>query len=337
GPSAYELQRLAKMKENAMMMASLGLGGAKDSMRKAVNSDAAQRAKARGLGPRPNKVYPARSRESARVRGKTPEGLPMEDPEEAFNRRRQGFDAQGTAAAAAAAAASPRSPRIEGDVSMEATNGTLDGTVRLRQMMGGLVGRYDRDGNEEDYELAEPDDALKRLSCLKVEETGVCKVVRERAYSTTWHPSGDKLLLAVGDKVVGNVGLWTVDETDDNDAAHGVFQFKPHTGAVPRMAFDPLDGNKMLSTSYDGTVRRMDVEKGAFEQVFCNKAGEDAFFTDGHLVAEDRLLLLSDGVGDITAVDLRTTTQVWKREAHEKKVNTVHVHPGNRHLFVTVS
>ncbi|CAN0080425.1 unnamed protein product [Ectocarpus sp. 13 AM-2016] len=134
GPSAYELQRLAKMKENAMMMASLGLGGAKDGMRKAVNSDAAQRAKARGLGPRPNKVYPARSRESARVRGKTPEGLPMEDPEEAFNRRRQGFDAQGTAAAAAAAAASPRSPRIEGDVSMEATNGTLDGTVRLRQV-----------------------------------------------------------------------------------------------------------------------------------------------------------------------------------------------------------
>lgn len=55
----------------------------------------------------------------------------MEDPEEAFNRRRQGFDAQGTAAAAAAP---PRSHRIEGDVSMEATNGSLDETVRLRQV-----------------------------------------------------------------------------------------------------------------------------------------------------------------------------------------------------------
>lgn len=44
-----------------------------------------------------------------------------------------------------------------------------------------------------------------RLHGLKVEETGVCKVVRERAYSTAWHPSGDKLLLAVGDKVVTNV------------------------------------------------------------------------------------------------------------------------------------
>lgn len=29
--------------------------------------------------------------------------------------------------------------------------------------------------------------------------------------------------------------------------------------------------------------------------------------------------------------------QVWKREAHEKKANTVHTHPSNRHLFVTVS
>lgn len=57
------------------------------------------------------------------------------------------------------------------------------------------------------------------------------------------------------------------DKSEDD----GVYQFKPHTGAVARLAFDPLDGNKLLSTSYDGTVRRMDVEKGAFEQVtsFC--------------------------------------------------------------------
>ena len=66
---------------------------------------------------------------------------------------------------------------------------------------------------------------------------------------------------------VGNVGLWTVDENNDGDAADGVFQFSPHTGAVARLKFDSADGNKLISTSYDGTVRRMDVEKGAFEQV----------------------------------------------------------------------
>lgn len=63
GPSAYELQRLAKMKQNAMMMASLGLSGAKGEMRTAISNDAAQRAKARGLGARPKfKGYPARTR-----------------------------------------------------------------------------------------------------------------------------------------------------------------------------------------------------------------------------------------------------------------------------------
>lgn len=62
GPSAYELQRLAKMKENARMLASLGLSGAKGQMRTAVSNDAAQRAKARGLAPRQPKSYPARSR-----------------------------------------------------------------------------------------------------------------------------------------------------------------------------------------------------------------------------------------------------------------------------------
>lgn len=87
---------------------------------------------------------------------------------------------------------------------------------------------------------------------------------------------------------VGNVGLWTAkggeknvaakgknndeDDGDDGDDGDEVFQFKPHTGSVPRLAFDTLDGNKLISTSYDGTVRRMDVEKGAFEQV---RAGVD--------------------------------------------------------------
>ena len=43
GPFAYELQRNAKIQENARTMASLRLSGAKGEMRTAVNNDAAQR------------------------------------------------------------------------------------------------------------------------------------------------------------------------------------------------------------------------------------------------------------------------------------------------------
>lgn len=63
-PSAYELERLENMKRNAMVMASLGLSEETGGMRAAVKSDAAQRAKSRGLAPRTPKVYPARSRYS---------------------------------------------------------------------------------------------------------------------------------------------------------------------------------------------------------------------------------------------------------------------------------
>lgn len=72
------------------------------------------------------------------------------------------------------------------------------------------------------------------------------------------------------------MGLWTVNGEEDT-GTDGAFQFKPHTGSVPRLTFDPLDGNKLISTSYDGTVRRMDVEKGAFEEVgYCYSGGEFA-------------------------------------------------------------
>lgn len=64
----------------------------------------------------------------------------MQDPEEAFNRRRKGLGSQGTAAATAAAAVvSPRSPRISGDVSMAASNASEDGTLRLRQVRGYML------------------------------------------------------------------------------------------------------------------------------------------------------------------------------------------------------
>lgn len=67
-------------------------------------------------------------RESARVRGKTPEGLPMEDPEEAFLKRKQ------REGAGEAAVTSRTKARLLGDVSMAASNASADGTLRLRQV-----------------------------------------------------------------------------------------------------------------------------------------------------------------------------------------------------------
>jgi hypothetical protein len=44
------------------------------------------------------------------------------------------------------------------------------------------------------------------------------QVVKERAYSLTWHPSPHKLVAVAGDKI-GNIGLWCVDAAQDSDFA----------------------------------------------------------------------------------------------------------------------
>ncbi|CAM9549603.1 unnamed protein product, partial [Choristocarpus tenellus] len=337
GPSAYELVRLEKIRSNQEVMESLGLHMAKGEMQSAVEVDKAQRAKARGLKPIRRKATDAQELPRSRIRGKDPDGKPMEDPELAFNRRNPKFKDSGMFGMeqelGIGVRAAPR--RLEGNVTMEASNSSAEDTSRLRQQMLGSLVRGDRSAKDEmdAYELAEPDETLKRLQSLKVGEKDVCKVVRERAYGIAWHPSSEKLLLAVGDKV-GNLGLWSVD-SDDGDGDDGVFQFKPHTSSIPHLEFDPIDAHKLISTSYDGTVRRMDVEVGAFEQVFANKEEDDVILTYGHLMGMERTLLLSDGAGEVNAVDLRINKEVWRCAVHEKKVNTVHGHPSNSHIFAT--
>jgi hypothetical protein len=41
------------------------------------------------------------------------------------------------------------------------------------------------------------------------------QVIKERAYSLTWHPSPHKLITVAGDKT-GNIGLWCVDAAQDS-------------------------------------------------------------------------------------------------------------------------
>lgn len=45
-------------------------------------------------------------------------------------------------------------------------------------------------------------------------------------------------------------------------------------------------------------------------QIYANDESDNVFITYSHLLAEERLLLVSDSVGHVTALDLRTNQQV---------------------------
>ena len=47
----------------------------------------------------------------------------------------------------------------------------------------------------------------------------------------------------------------------------GVLCFEPHSRPIPHIEFHPENSGKLVSCSYDGTVRCMDIAKHVFDEV----------------------------------------------------------------------
>ena len=53
--------------------------------------------------------------------------------------------------------------------------------------------------------------------------------------------------------------------------------FQPHTSPVNCLTFDAFNSSKLISTSYDGTVRRFDLERQIFGLVYGTPENEDSY------------------------------------------------------------
>eukprot|EP00339_Tiarina_fusa_P022968 CAMPEP_0117018582 /NCGR_PEP_ID=MMETSP0472-20121206/14354_1 /TAXON_ID=693140 ORGANISM="Tiarina fusus, Strain LIS" /NCGR_SAMPLE_ID=MMETSP0472 /ASSEMBLY_ACC=CAM_ASM_000603 /LENGTH=350 /DNA_ID=CAMNT_0004723279 /DNA_START=150 /DNA_END=1198 /DNA_ORIENTATION=+ len=110
-------------------------------------------------------------------------------------------------------------------------------------------------------------DIVTQVNDLSIDkQEWVAKVTPDRIYSVAAHPSETKLIACAGDKQ-GYVGLWDVDGAQlDSDNNNGVHLFHVHSRPVCSMEWITPDA--MISASYDGTIRRLNVEAGTFEQIF---------------------------------------------------------------------
>ena len=149
-----------------------------------------------------------------------------------------------------------------------------------------------------------------------------CQVVPERIFSVAFHP-GDKLVAAAGDKwgkVMGKnkhitlfsncniqVGLWDCEDVEG--ATHGVHLFKYHSRPVNCLTWDK-NSPSLFSTSYDGTVRRLDTQKQEASLVFHDENFlEEGGWTSFHCQDSPHTLLVSLGnAGAVAQVDTRIGT-----------------------------
>ena len=175
----------------------------------------------------------------------------------------------------------------------------------------------------------------------------VAKVTPDRIYSIVCHPSDDALLVGAGDKQ-GFVGLWNVNQTakDDTGKQGGIHLFKVHSGPVCCLEWTPK-GDKLLSASYDGSVRSFDVTSQKFIEVFATYDHSEAYRgklgsgVDGnnnksnsswvqhvsrdHRCHDGNCFFLSTSTGTALHVDLRIGNGkvTFHKEFSEKKINTL--------------
>jgi len=173
-------------------------------------------------------------------------------------------------------------------------------------------------------------------SSLSVTEELVAKVVPDRIFSVAVHPSPDTLIAAAGDKR-GCVGLWDILAT--NSPGHGVHLYHPHTRPVNTLTWDKANNNNLVSTSYDGTTRMLDMEKQEHIMIY----GEKEFLYDGgwttcHAQRCPDTFLVSQGTaGTVVMVDRRVG---WEKPVsianlfHRVAPKSISIHPVQNNYFV---
>jgi len=183
-----------------------------------------------------------------------------------------------------------------------------------------------------------------KIHALSVDEdTCVSKVVPDRIYSVAFHPSPHKLIAVAGDKQ-GYIGFWDVDhqihaadnKSNDSDSVH---LLKLYNRPVSNLEWN-REGTKLMSSSYDGSVRLFDIQKETISEVFAtyndsdeykNKVGYGLDLDYRYWVQfvtfdprNDNCLFASTSLGDVLHIDLRDKAQLsFNQKLSDKKINTV--------------
>ncbi|KAF4319862.1 hypothetical protein JM18_005156 [Phytophthora kernoviae] len=171
--------------------------------------------------------------------------------------------------------------------------------------------------------VLEDDDGVE----YSLADEDVTKAVQERIYSVAFLPRTDRLVVACGDKV-GHVALWSpangVNGMKQENSGSPVALFRPHNLPVGQLIFP--DSAKLLSTSFDSTVKEFDLRAAEFSVVY--EADDNAGITSMVTAGTPQCLYISCDDGTVRLIDRRAPkVKTSNYLLHEKKINTVHQHP----------
>jgi hypothetical protein len=170
------------------------------------------------------------------------------------------------------------------------------------------------------------------------------KVCRNRIYSMCFHPGADSMLVAVGDKS-GCIGFFDASADLDLaaksaiDPSSVVLRFSPHVKPVSSLRFDA--SSRLLSASYDGSVRRTDLRAGGVcQEVYVHPQEENLHCVCPAEVGADNTYYVCDGKGGMALIDVRQSVEqnaasIKVMSTH--KIGCVDLNSSNPNLISTAS
>ena len=173
------------------------------------------------------------------------------------------------------------------------------------------------------------------------------KITPQRAYALGFHPTEDKPIVFAGDKE-GTLGIFDgsqappeVDE-DDEDAKYPdpvITALKTHARTITSFVFPDDDANAVYTSSYDSSIRKMDLAKGTSVQVWApSDADVDMPLSALDMPAsEPHMLFFSTLDGSVGRYDIRDpkSEEIWGLSDH--KIGGFSLHPLQPHLLATAS
>lgn len=316
--SEYERQRLENIKQNQEILKQLNIKGIipEELKKPPVKAKAKPRERKRPSEAESAPAEPEVRRVSTRLQRKA---AGMDSLDEDFFKVTEDF-------APISAPAPPKPKRIIGRIPFDPEEGASEGFL---EMTGAL-----------DKKIVgctlKMEDTPSQINQLEIQnEHSVVKVMKERIYSVAIHPDPSKVIVAVGGKF-GELAF-----LDATEAAHpqglanrqlpepeefrpGCYLFKPHTGSISNLRYNPVNSAQLFSTSYDNIVRCMDLNKGCFDELYT--FGEDTgdVITGFDFDASGNVFYFSDTDGIFRWADRREKKEeIAELRLHEKKIGCV--------------
>jgi WD40 repeat protein len=184
-----------------------------------------------------------------------------------------------------------------------------------------------------------PSSSSQSLRGWSLEEKDVAKVTKSAVTHLSFMPDTQNLILAAADKR-GNLGLWCIDVDKEEGVSgdfDGVLSFTAHSQYVSGLVW--TESKELVTSSYDGSVRKLDLEKKCFAYEWGDSEVEySAMAMDG----KSNRLYLGNTDGGLDLIDMREDGKRTKTLAsapiiHNRKVNTIHIDPLADHLVATSS